>query len=502
MAGAPFVFGGIFLADIVCYSLDGGVTWEQADVTLSKCQGATLPYSNSNWDSASDPNVAFDRNGNAYMSPLPFNIYSNFEEAVGLIKSTDMGQSWNKPQNPQRDDGNSHFIERQSVKADPYRHNTLYLLWEDELALIGGSTSLVNLQISKDAGSTWSNPQTIMTFNTGPNSPTPFAWGAQMHVLPDANHTLVATVISENNRFDNNPTSTLTFEVARSSDGGTTWVPTVISTSIPQGNVADPDTGNEIFAFSGGIDVALNPSSGQLYGVYQTYKSEAVVTGFIGSSGGTVASNVLTVTGVTSGTLAVGQQISGTGITNATVITAFGTGSGGTGTYIVNMSQATPSTTITAGTNTSEMITSIDGGLSWSTPIEISTTQPFFPTVAVASDGVVGVLFYDFRNHTASSTSLETDVWLKLFSSDLSTVISETRITPESFDYRQAFWRQNNLFLGDYCKLQSDPSDNDFVACFTVTNPPYGIGTTPLPGPTFTIDTRHRQDTLFMRFTR
>jgi len=54
---------------------------------------------------------------------------------------------------------------------------------------------------------------------------------------------------------------------------------------------------------------------------------------------GTIATTVLTVTAVTGGILRIGMYISGTGITAGTQITALGTGAGGTGTYIVSISQ-------------------------------------------------------------------------------------------------------------------------------------------------------------------
>jgi hypothetical protein len=73
---------------------------------------------------------------------------------------------------------------------------------------------------------------------------------------------------------------------------------------------------------------------------------------FIGASfTGSIAGNVLTVTGILSGALAQGQTLSGTGITAGTKITQFLTGAGGnineTGTYQLNISQTVASTTIT-----------------------------------------------------------------------------------------------------------------------------------------------------------
>jgi len=68
--------------------------------------------------------------------------------------------------------------------------------------------------------------------------------------------------------------------------------------------------------------------------------ASAVVTGAISGT-------TLTVSAVTSGTLAVGTRITGTGITAGTNITVLGTGTGGVGTYTVSASQTVLSTTIT-----------------------------------------------------------------------------------------------------------------------------------------------------------
>lgn len=67
--------------------------------------------------------------------------------------------------------------------------------------------------------------------------------------------------------------------------------------------------------------------------------SGAVVTG-------SISGTTLTVTAVTSGTVALGQMVSGTGVTSGTLITTLGTGTGGTGTYGVSISQTASSTTL------------------------------------------------------------------------------------------------------------------------------------------------------------
>ena len=72
----------------------------------------------------------------------------------------------------------------------------------------------------------------------------------------------------------------------------------------------------------------------------------ASVTGTI-SNGGSVAGNVLNVTAVANGQLGIGSTVTGAGIAAGTKITAFGTGTGGIGTYTVNIAQLVPSTAIT-----------------------------------------------------------------------------------------------------------------------------------------------------------
>ena len=59
-------------------------------------------------------------------------------------------------------------------------------------------------------------------------------------------------------------------------------------------------------------------------------------------------STTLTVTAVTSGILQVGSVITGTGVATGTKITALGTGTGGVGTYTVNISQLVVQTAMTA----------------------------------------------------------------------------------------------------------------------------------------------------------
>jgi hypothetical protein len=94
---------------------------------------------------------------------------------------------------------------------------------------------------------------------------------------------------------------------------------------------------------------------------------------------------------------------------------------------------------------------STDGGQTWSDPVKVNANSgsaaAFTPSVAVASDGSVGVTFYDFRNNTPASGAL-TDYWFTR-STDGGATWSETRVTPASFDIEIAPISRG-YFLGDY----------------------------------------------------
>lgn len=128
-----------------------------------------------------------------------------------------------------------------------------------------------------------------------------------------------------------------------------------------------------------------NATNAQTFNIYNTYTSgtdyergylrwasDAVFTATI-SNGSGGAGTVLDVTFVTSGTIRVGQVISGTGVTAGTIITALGTGTGGTGTYTVGTSQNVASTTITSGANTLKIGSDKGSGGGTARGLEIQT---------------------------------------------------------------------------------------------------------------------------------
>jgi hypothetical protein len=106
---------------------------------------------------------------------------------------------------------------------------------------------------------------------------------------------------------------------------------------------------------------------------------------------GSISGNILTVTAINSGAIALGQTLSGTGITAGTKIVGFLTGAGGNvneaGTYTLNISQTVASTTINAYYQRPLVINSAF--------VRINTNSNGQPIVNGGLDYPVAVLDYD-----------------------------------------------------------------------------------------------------------
>jgi hypothetical protein len=150
---------------------------------------------------------------------------------------------------------------------------------------------------------------------------------------------------------------------------------TLTVTSVQSGTIA---VGQAIFGqgiAQNTVITALGTGSGGV-GTYTVSDSQTVTSTAINSVAspaivtGAISGTTLTVSAVTSGTLKIGQTIEGSGVTDGTIITAFGTGSGGAGTYTVSASQTVSSTTIYALNWT--VLPSTDGAFEGGGTVDIS----------------------------------------------------------------------------------------------------------------------------------
>jgi len=105
----------------------------------------------------------------------------------------------------------------------------------------------------------------------------------------------------------------------------------ILSTSTGQVQISD-----------NGVNVYIVDGANR-YVWYISSPSGAIFTG-------SISGTTLTVTSVNTGTIAINQALTGIGIASETVITALGTGTGGTGTYTINTSQTVAAELMTSST--------------------------------------------------------------------------------------------------------------------------------------------------------
>jgi hypothetical protein len=122
---------------------------------------------------------------------------------------------------------------------------------------------------------------------------------------------------------------------------------------------------------------------------------------------------------------------------------------------------------------------SADGGFTWSAPIRVNQTprnipalnrQAFFPILAVAADGTIGVSYYDLRFNDPSP-GLPTDYWLVRClpsatrpATNPANWGNEVRLTDGSFNMETCGIILDGFYPGDYFGLAAVGSD--FVSAF------------------------------------
>jgi hypothetical protein len=149
---------------------------------------------------------------------------------------------------------------------------------------------------------------------------------------------------------------------------------TLTVTAITNGTIAAGQSLFGVGVTSETVITALGSGTGGI-GTYTINLSQSVASRQMNSTTvgarvtGSISTTTLTVTAVASGTLFIGQTIQGTGVTALTIITAFGTGTGGVGTYTVSTSQTVTSTTL-YGLNFSQLPSS-DGAFTGGTNVDI-----------------------------------------------------------------------------------------------------------------------------------
>ncbi len=115
------------------------------------------------------------------------------------------------------------------------------------------------------------------------------------------------------------------------------------------------------------------------------------------------------------------------------------------------------------------MSRSIDGGKSWSGPVQVNqapTVQAFQPAIAVARDGTVALDYFDFRKDTEDPNYLWTSSW-RVVSHDRGETWEEFPLLPP-FDLNNAP-PLAGYFIGDYHAIV--PTPDGFLSFFVIANP-------------------------------
>jgi hypothetical protein len=328
------------------------------------------------------------------------------------------------------DEGDLH--DKNSMTADPTNSNRVYAVWDfltipegHQLNpergfgnLIGfGFKSVTLFTRSLDAGASWSEPKII--YNPGGNNQT---IGNQIVVGPDGTLFNFFDEILNFRNDDHGPQFDRNLSMIRSTDQGTTWLPSGRPIRIADMNsilIRDPDqptaprARDRHRAADLNPEVAVDPNNGNLYAVWQ----DARFSGFVH--------------------------------------------------------------------NDIAFTMSTDGGRTWSAPIKVNQTpasatghngHAFTPSVHVLPNGTIGVSHYDFRNQDPATEASETDHFIVHCHAPSGLAASgctdeggwsETTVTDASFDLLKAP-DAGGLFLGDYVGLSN--VGNSFSPFFTQSN--------------------------------
>ena len=432
-------------SNLATVSMNGGASWTQVVVPVG-----TICSSSGDFERASDPWVTFSPNGVVHAMSLvtdsdpPAGFGDN---GMSYNRSTNGGLTWEAPIFLIEDTNPRVLNDKNSITADPNDSRFVYAVW-DRLQTAAADTHLrsaenrpgrgfkgpIYFARTTDGGVSWEPARRI--YETGANKQT---LGNQIVVEPAASGGSLfdffadITNASERRKIF----GPVGVSYIRSDNRGVTWTKPIkvadqlpmslfrasstIDPESPPAPCPVPDSQGNCPIRSGDLlpEVAVNRTNGNLYAVWMDARFDAFQNDAI----------------------------------------AF-----------------------TQSTN---------GGASWSAPIKVNLTpetepvgdqQAFTPSVHVADDGTVAVSYYDFRNNTQDPGMLLTDEFAVHCDAAAEICTSraswneETRITPTSFDIREAPFARG-YFVGDYVGLTAtdessgpDGPKNDFMSLFGSTH--------------------------------
>jgi len=417
---------------------------------VTKCTGGPFVR-------ASDPWVSFAIDGTAFFfslttDPAPTPPFGSARTGMVMSRSTDHGQTWHPPTYLIDEVTTLALNDKNSVTADPTQNGNAYATWDRLLAVPNTATAqlphlgrngreMARKRLHAAAPTTFTFFGPTLLSRTTDNGRT---WSRPANIYdPGANNQTINNIVqvTPDGSVYTFFTSVIGAEpifaigFVKSTDKGVTWSGPTTAQVIPFNGVVSPDSGEAVRDATILYSVAVNKRTGALYIVWQDDR-----------------------------------------FTSATCTTP------GAGTIPVD------------GIAFSQ---SLDGGKTWSTPIQVNQTptnanacreQAFIPAIAVTNDSRhLVVTYYDFRNDTNTPPGNEGTDYFTVgcdVGSDCSNARSwggEARLTNSSFNILDAPVAEGH-FLGDYMSLA--PIDWSAVL------PIFGIAT----GPNVTADFTRRID--------
>lgn len=477
----------------VAHSCDGGRTWSRSVVPFQACIGGITHR-------ISDPWLSYSIDGETvYFSALIFNTVFDpntpTQEGVAVAVSKDNGVTWKTHiliTSPATFVENLEFPidDKPSVTADPNHNNVAYVVWDRFPFGIASLHSVSTFAKTSNGGKKWSTAYTIYD---------PF---------PDLNaHNLSNGNINDNNTISNTivvqPLRKPKFNPRTRGDLLDFMVRVY---AIPGATDAEYSS-DFVFPFmftTADIVFVRSQDLGLTWDTFATvvapFDVNAVVFtgGYTYGPGGIVTGGVGTQLRTNIGPL--GQVMApAVNPCNGNLYVVFQTG------------QFRADKLPQIG-----LVSSRDGGRTWSPPIQVNLTPPFAanpqaftPSVAVTEDGFVGIVYYDFRNDPKTNPDATlTDAWIDIYrevhdpnggSTGVGLdFVREVRLSKQSFIQQSGpVTGQGVMTSGDYTSVVAQC--NKFYAIYIKSfpgpfTPPFPFFSDPGTGTSIFIDLNKRTD--------
>ncbi len=476
--------GGALQAGVV-YSKDGGIHWHKSNIPFQICEGGINQRSGDEW-------LSYSADGSkVYLCAAVLNATQvpNTENQFGVVVtiSEDDGATWSEPRylfssmnylnEPTKQFANS---DKTSITADPNDFRNAIVVFAN-FNPSSSSHGVAQSSYTTTCGKNWSAVQLLYD---------PF---------PDLTQQGLSNGIQNDNQASNNVVVILPKKCKAPNVNGD-WLDFTVRV-YAKPNATDAQYTNDSFPFQYSLtDIVAIRSKDQ--GKTWNPHSEVVVPSFV--------NHLLYTGGYTYDSH--GNIIGGLGtlMRNDQTVPSYNVNPRNGFLYVAyQTSEFRPDQLQQIG-----LVTSRDGGHTWSTPIQINRTPPnasnpqaFAPFVAVTKKGRVGVLYFDFRNDDRSDlNNTPMDAWLAIYqevknpnggSTQIGlNFVEEIRLSEKSYIAQNGpMTTQGVMTEGDYQFLRAQ--DNNFYAIYMKSfdgpfTPPTVIFNDPIHNATILLDNNRR----------